>query len=210
MDTQKRARDNGGLALYRATAVTTLRDQLPNACADFCQPVLRPTVAWPAIGGWWSTKEPAEIEPPLSKITTSQGVPGGACACVAAGITRCPDSLGGGADCAGYSPMVDGIAREQATNQALTAAAEVAAALQARLIEEHNADPERAAALSTFATSLKLRQARECFGQGLRAAGATSPSMTRSVCATDDQQAHLVTCRSAACRCVQPFALREG
>jgi hypothetical protein len=60
--------------------------------------------------------------------------------------------------------MVHGIAREQAIYQALKAAAEVAAALQARLIEEHNADPERAAALSTFATSLKLRQARECFG----------------------------------------------
>ena len=107
--------------------------------------------------------------------------------------------------------MVHGIAREQAIYQALKAAAEVAAALQARLIEEHNADPERAAAQSTFATSLKLlRQARERFGQGLRAAGATSPSLTRSVCTTDDQQAHLVTCRSAARRCVQPFARREG
>ena len=106
---------------------------------------------------------------------------------------------------------MDGIAREQAIYQALKAAAEVAAALQARLIEEHNADPERAAAQSTFTTSLKLlRQARERFGQGLRAAGATSPSLTRSVCATDDQQAHLVTCQSAARRCVQPFALREG
>jgi len=40
---------------------------------------------------------------------------------------------------------VDGSAREQAIYQALKAAAEVAAALQARLIEEHNADPERAA-----------------------------------------------------------------
>jgi hypothetical protein len=40
--------------------------------------------------------------------------------------------------------MVDGIAREQAIYQALTAAAEVAAALPARLVEEHNADPERA------------------------------------------------------------------
>jgi len=108
---------------------------------------------------------------------------------------------------------VDGIAREQAIYQALKAAAEVAAALQARLIEEHNADPERAATQSTFTTSLKLlRQARERFGQGLRAAGgpATSPSLTRSVCATDDQQAHLVTCQSAARRCVQPLAVREG
>jgi hypothetical protein len=64
---------------------------------------------------------------------------------------------------------VDGIAREQAIHQALKAAGEVAAALQARLIEEHNADPERAAALSTFATWLKLlRQARERFGQDIR------------------------------------------
>ncbi len=38
----------------------------------------------------------------------------------------------------------DGIAREQAIYQALKAAGEAAAALQARLIEEHNADPERA------------------------------------------------------------------
>jgi hypothetical protein len=96
---------------------------------------------------------------------------------------------------------VDGIAREQAINQALTAAAEVAAVLQARLIEERNADPERAATQSTFTTSLKLlRQVCGRFGQGRRAAGATSPSMTRSVCTTDDQQAHLVTCRSAARR----------
>ena len=36
----------------------------------------------------------------------------------------------------------------------------------------NNADPERAATQSTFTTSLKLlRQARERFGQGLRAAG---------------------------------------
>lgn len=70
---------------------------------------------------------------------------------------------------------MDGIAREQAIYQALKAAAEVAAVLQARLIEEHNADPERAAALSTFATWLKLlRQARERLGQGLRAVEAGS------------------------------------
>jgi hypothetical protein len=108
---------------------------------------------------------------------------------------------------------VDGIAREQAIYQALKAAAEVAAALQARLIEEHNADPERAATQSTFTTSLKLlRQARERSARGCEPPGgpATSPSLTRSVCATDDQQAHLVTCQSAARRCVQPFALREG
>ena len=50
------------------------------------------------------------------------------------------------------------------------AADEIAAALQAHLTEEHNADPERAAAQSTFTNSLKLlRQARERLGQALRA-----------------------------------------
>ncbi len=66
--------------------------------------------------------------------------------------------------------MVDDIARERAIYQALKAADEVAAALQAHLIEEHNADLERAAAQSTFTNSLKLlRQARARLGQGLRA-----------------------------------------
>ncbi len=66
--------------------------------------------------------------------------------------------------------MVDDIARERAIYQALKAADEVAAALQAHLIEEHRADPERAAAQSNFTNSLKLlRQARERLGQGLRA-----------------------------------------
>ena len=46
--------------------------------------------------------------------------------------------------------MVDDTARERAIYQALKAADEVAAALQAHLIEEHKADPERAAAQSTF------------------------------------------------------------
>ena len=66
--------------------------------------------------------------------------------------------------------MVEDIARERAIYQALKAADEVAAALQAHLIEEHQADPEHAAAQSTFTNSLKLlRQARERLGQGLRA-----------------------------------------
>jgi hypothetical protein len=55
---QKRARDNGGLALYRATAVTTLRDQLPNACADFRRPALRPD------GGEASNRRLVEHEEP--------------------------------------------------------------------------------------------------------------------------------------------------
>jgi hypothetical protein len=66
--------------------------------------------------------------------------------------------------------MVEDIARERAIYQALKAVDEVAAALQAHLLEEHGADPERAAAPSTFTNSLKLlRQARERIGEGLRA-----------------------------------------
>jgi hypothetical protein len=69
--------------------------------------------------------------------------------------------------------MVDDTARERAIYQALKAVDEVAAALQAHLTEEHKADPEHAAAPSTFTNSLKLlRQARERLGQGLRAVGA--------------------------------------
>jgi len=66
--------------------------------------------------------------------------------------------------------MVDDTARERAIYQALKAVDEVAAALQAHLMEEHGADAERAAAHSTFTNSLKLlRQARERIGEGLRA-----------------------------------------
>lgn len=66
--------------------------------------------------------------------------------------------------------MVDDTARELAIYYALKAADEVAAALQAHLVEEHRADLERAAAQSTFTNSLKLlRQARERLGEGLRA-----------------------------------------
>jgi hypothetical protein len=67
----------------------------------------------------------------------------------------------------------DDIARERAIYQALKAADEVAAALQAHLVEEHQADLERAATQSTFTNSLRLlRQARERLGQGLRAVAA--------------------------------------
>ncbi len=66
--------------------------------------------------------------------------------------------------------MVDDTARERAIYQALKAVDEVAAALQAHLIEEHGADPERAAERSSSTVSLTLlRQARERLGQGLRA-----------------------------------------
>ncbi len=69
--------------------------------------------------------------------------------------------------------MAEDTARERAIYQALKALDEVAAALQTHLIEEHRADPERAAARSASTNSLKLlRQARERLGQGLRAIGA--------------------------------------
>ena len=66
--------------------------------------------------------------------------------------------------------MVDDAARDRAIYHALKAADEVAAPLQAHLIEEHIADPDRAAARSPATDSLTLlRQARERLGEGLRA-----------------------------------------
>jgi hypothetical protein len=66
--------------------------------------------------------------------------------------------------------MVDDTARDRAIYHALKAADEVAAALQAHLIEEHGADPDRSAAQNPSTNSLKLlRQARERLGEGLRA-----------------------------------------
>ena len=71
--------------------------------------------------------------------------------------------------------MVDDAARDRAIYHALKAADEVAAALQAHLVEEHSADLDRAAAQSPSTDSLKLlRQARERLGEGLRAVNADS------------------------------------
>jgi hypothetical protein len=71
--------------------------------------------------------------------------------------------------------MVEDIARDRAVYQALKALDEVAAALQAHLIEEHRAEQERAAERVPSTNSLKLlRQARERLGQGLRAIEADS------------------------------------
>jgi hypothetical protein len=66
--------------------------------------------------------------------------------------------------------MVDDTAQDLAIYHALKAADEVAAALQAHLIEAHGADPDRATAQNPFTNSFKLlRQARERLGEGLRA-----------------------------------------
>ncbi|HKB29447.1 MAG TPA: hypothetical protein VKD26_01280 [Streptosporangiaceae bacterium] len=78
--------------------------------------------------------------------------------------------------------MVDDIAQERAIYQALKAADEVAAALQAHLIEEHGADPDRSATPSTSTNALKLlRQARERLGQGLRAVEADSIAVSDDI-----------------------------
>jgi hypothetical protein len=65
--------------------------------------------------------------------------------------------------------MVDDSARERAIYQALKAADEVAAALQAHLVEEHQAQPGRGAPPDGSTSALKLlHQARERLGEGLR------------------------------------------
>jgi hypothetical protein len=69
--------------------------------------------------------------------------------------------------------MIDDTARDRAIYQALKAADEVAASLQAHLVEEHGADLDRAATQSSSTDSFKLlRQARERLGEGLRGVGA--------------------------------------
>lgn len=78
--------------------------------------------------------------------------------------------------------MVQDIARDRAIYQALKAIDEVGAALQTHLIEEHEADPERAAAHGSSTNSLKLlRQARERLGQGLRAIEAENIAETDQI-----------------------------
>ncbi len=78
--------------------------------------------------------------------------------------------------------MVSDSARDQAIYQALKAVDEVAAALQTHLVEEHGADPERAAAQSTSTNALKLlRQARERLGNGLRAIEANNIAETDGI-----------------------------
>jgi hypothetical protein len=71
--------------------------------------------------------------------------------------------------------MADNNRSDQAVYQALKAVDEVAAALQAHLIEEHGAELNHGAGQSPATDSLALlRQARERLGEGLRAVDASS------------------------------------
>jgi hypothetical protein len=66
--------------------------------------------------------------------------------------------------------MATDTAQDRAIYQALKAADEAAAALQAHLVEDHAASPDVASEQDPSANSLKLlRQARERLGEGLRA-----------------------------------------
>ena len=66
--------------------------------------------------------------------------------------------------------MTTDSSRDQALYHALKAVDEVAAALQAHLIEDHGVSTERLASTSTASHPLTLlRQARERLGEGLRA-----------------------------------------
>ncbi len=78
--------------------------------------------------------------------------------------------------------MVDDTARDRAIYHALKAADEVAAALQAHLIEEHGADPDRTVVQNPATNSLKLlRQARERLGEGLRAVEADTIAVSDAI-----------------------------
>jgi hypothetical protein len=69
--------------------------------------------------------------------------------------------------------MVDDNARDQAIYHALKAADEIAAAIQAHLVDEHGHDPERVAPESPAAISFRLlKTSRERLAVGLRAVDA--------------------------------------
>ena len=71
--------------------------------------------------------------------------------------------------------MAEDSAQDQAIYQALKAADEAAAALQAHLVEDHGASPGLDAEQDPSTNSLRLlRQARERLGEGLRAVEAPS------------------------------------
>ena len=71
--------------------------------------------------------------------------------------------------------MATDTAQDRAIYQALKAADEAAAALQAHLVEDHGASPDPTAGHGPSGNALKLlRQARERLGEGLRAVEAPS------------------------------------
>jgi hypothetical protein len=83
--------------------------------------------------------------------------------------------------------MVNDVTRDLAVYQALKAADEVAAALQAHLIEAHGADPERPGNNAVAGNSIKLlRQARERIGEGLRAIEADSIAVSDQISLRND------------------------
>lgn len=109
--------------------------------------------------------------------------------------------------------MVDDTARDRAIYHALKAADEVAAALQAHLLEEHGADPERAAPQSPATNALKLlRQARERLGQGLRAVKADHIAESDEISLRNQpRQSQELTSRSGIMTgCLQTAILAPG
>jgi hypothetical protein len=83
--------------------------------------------------------------------------------------------------------MVNDVTRDLAIYHALKAADEVAAALQAHLIEAHGADPERPGNNAVAGNSIKLlRQARERLGEGLRAIGADAIAVSDPISLRND------------------------
>ena len=83
--------------------------------------------------------------------------------------------------------MVNDVTRDLAIYHALKAADEVAAALQAHLIEAHGADPERPGNNAVAGNSIKLlRQARERLGEGLRAIEADAIAASDSISLRND------------------------
>jgi hypothetical protein len=65
--------------------------------------------------------------------------------------------------------MADDIARDHAIYHALKAADEVAAALQAHLVEQHGADPDPAPGAPAADSMRLLRQSRKRIAEGLHA-----------------------------------------
>jgi hypothetical protein len=83
--------------------------------------------------------------------------------------------------------MVNDVTRDLAIYHALKAADEVAAALQAHLIEAHGADPERPGNNAVAGNSIKLlRQARERLGEGLRAIEADAIAVSDPISLRND------------------------